>query len=67
MEYILISNEHTISERLSYFLYGVGGVDEDGRLIVSYRDVSPDIELVKDIVYLLNRQGERMRAYENLK
>lgn len=66
MHYILISNEHQISERLSIHLYGIGGVDENDRLIVSYENISADIDLVSDLTELLNRHAKRMIVSENV-
>lgn len=66
MHYILISNEHHISDRISLFLYGIGGVDENDRLIISYENISTSFELVKDLAELLNNHSQKMIISENV-
>lgn len=66
MHYILISNEHRISDRISFYLYGIGGVDENDRLIISYENISTSFELVKDLAELLNNHSQKMIISESV-
>ena len=66
MHYKLISNEHRISDRISFYLYGIGGVDENDRLIISYENISTSFELVKDLAELLNNHSQTMIISESV-
>lgn len=66
MHYILLSNEHQVSDRISFYLYGIGGVDENDRLIISYENISTSFDLVKDLAELLNNHSQKMIISENV-